>query len=190
MEVWKQVKGYEGLYLVSNKGRVKGEDRLAVHDPIKGTMRQCKGKIMKQKETSEGYLEITLSNDNVRKTVRVHRLVAEAFIHNDNEVDNVLINHKDENKSNNVVENLEWCSSIQNNTHGTRVERVRNKRIGGNGKRKVIATDSVTREEKVYPSMTSAEVDGFKCKQIWKCCNGTAKSHKGFYWEYYKEENE
>lgn len=104
-EKWKPVVGYEGLYEVSNFGRINSVKRNST-----------KGGIRKQKER-HGYLAVELCKDGVRKTYDVHRLVAIAFIDNPESLPQV--NHKDENRKNNYAENLEWCSCKQNINYGT-----------------------------------------------------------------------
>ena len=107
-EYWKSVVGYEGLYMVSNWGRVK-------------SIKFGKERILKPVTNSSGYLLVGLYKNNIEKKYSVHRLVAEAFIPNPYNLPQV--NHKDENKQNNVVSNLEWCTHEYNNTYGTRIER-------------------------------------------------------------------
>ena len=106
-EIWKDIKGYEGLYQVSNLGRVKNIKR---------------NKVLKPLERKGGYVNVNLYDRNLKmKTLTIHKLVALAFIEN---ISNYpCINHKDENKKNNRVDNLEWCTSLYNNTYGTRLER-------------------------------------------------------------------
>lgn len=105
MEIWKDVVGYEGMYEVSNKGRVRSLDRK----DIRG--RRVKGKYLKYKKTSRGYLSLQLCG----KDCLIHRLVAKAFIPNPE--NKPQVNHIDGDKSNNNVENLEWCTSSENNKH-------------------------------------------------------------------------
>lgn len=101
-EVWKDIKGYEGLYQISNTGKVKGLKR---------------NKVLKLILQRSGYYYVDLQ----RKRRLVHRLVAEAFIDNPDNLPEV--NHKDEDKVNNSVENLEWCDSKYNANYGTRNKR-------------------------------------------------------------------
>ena len=112
MVIWKDIKGYEGKYQISNKGRVRSLD-------YKGTKKK---KLLKASTNKEGYIQIRLYKNGKGKTYFVHRLVAEAFILNPNNYP--VVNHKDENKSNNSVDNLEWCTVEYNNTYGTRLERM------------------------------------------------------------------
>lgn len=120
-EIWKPVKGYEGLYEVSNKGRVKSLKRYSVRF---GHQKELVGeKLMSLHKSSEGYIIVHLSKDGERKSKSVHRLVAQAFIPNPHCYP--LINHKDENKANNHVENLEWCTQEYNVNYGTAHKRAR-----------------------------------------------------------------
>ena len=107
-EVWKDIEGYEGLYEVSNFGRIK-------------SLRT--GKIMKP-SINRGYLKCILQNDGKYKMYYVHRLVIQTFIPNPDNLPEV--NHKDEDKTNNKVDNLEWCDHKYNTNFGTRNEKIRN----------------------------------------------------------------
>lgn len=105
MEIWKDIKDYEGLYQVSNIGRVRR---------LKGYY--CKNdKIIKSRYDKDGYLQICLSKNNKTKFFRVHRLVACAFI--DNLENKLYINHINGIKDDNRVENIEWCTASENQKH-------------------------------------------------------------------------
>ena len=108
--IWKPVKGYEELYEVSDTGLVKSCERV-VHDSYHKTNKLYGGKLLNPTLTEKGYLQVTLNN-KTQKTYGIHRLVAEAFISNPNNYH--VVNHIDENKQNNNVENLEWCTQKQN----------------------------------------------------------------------------
>ena len=104
MEEWRDVPGYEGLYQVSNLGRVRSEKRSTT-----------RGVILKGKINTHGYVEVTLSKKNVRKTARVHRMVAIAFIPNPE--GKPQVNHRNGDRSDNRAENLEWCTASENMVH-------------------------------------------------------------------------
>ena len=121
-EIWKDIQGYEGKYQVSNLGRVKS---LNYH-------RSGKERILKYLINTRGYLTTMLYKNGIGKNVRINRLVAQAFIENPENLPEV--NHIDEDKTNNRVGNLEWCSHEYNTNFGTRNERIMFKRIVNNGK--------------------------------------------------------
>ena len=112
-EEWRDVVGWEGLYQVSNLGRVKSLSRSIVYKD--GREYKYPSKIIKNQKVSTGYRSVTLYRVNGKKQYSVHRLVAETFIPNPNKY--LEVNHKDENKHNNCVSNLEWCTSLYNNTY-------------------------------------------------------------------------
>lgn len=122
-ETWRPVEGFEDLYEVSDRGNVRGVDRVIRPSRYgKPYERVHHGGILKQHKTSRGYLQVGLTDKNGNyKYCLVHRLVATAFIPHDN--DNLEVNHKDENKTNNCVENLEWCTHLYNVRYGTAIER-------------------------------------------------------------------
>lgn len=115
--VRKPVKGYEGYYEVDQFGRVYSVDRVvSVEDNGRVYNKPLKGKQMKQSVHTKGYKTVSLTKDGKTKTVFVHRIVAEAFIPNTKNLP--MVNHKDEDKTNNFVENLEWCTNEYNLNYG------------------------------------------------------------------------
>ena len=106
-EIWKDIKGYEGLYQVSNLGRVKNKRR---------------NRLLKLRLERNGYLRVSLYKNSKVSCKFVHRLVAQNFIPNPNNLE--YVNHKDEDKSNNDASNLEWCTRRYNNSYGTRGKRI------------------------------------------------------------------
>ena len=118
-EIWKDIKGYEGYYQISSLGRVKSLNRTKKHSY--NSIALLKEKYLKP-QSANGYKFVRLCKGNNVKMKIVHRLVAEAFIPNPNNYKE--INHKDENKSNNNISNLEWCTHKYNINYGTRNERV------------------------------------------------------------------
>jgi len=103
MEIWKDVKGFEGIYQISNKGRLKS---------FKG---DPSGRILSNKNSKGDYLSVILCYGSKRRSTRIHRLVAEAFV--PNPYNKPEVNHKDGNKQNNCAENLEWVSRLENARH-------------------------------------------------------------------------
>jgi len=116
-ETWEDIKGYEGLYQISNLGRVKSLPKFYQGE-----------KILKSREDKYGYLYINLIKNKVKKSYKIHRLVAIAFISNNNNYP--CVNHKDENKLNNNIDNLEWCTVTYNNRYGNRIIKAANKNRG------------------------------------------------------------
>lgn len=110
MEEWKLIKNYEGLYEVSNLGRIRSLDKLV--KGRKGTEYIKKGKILKQIKHVNGYMKIGLTKDGKRKTFLVHRLVAEAFISNPE--NKPYIDHINTIRDDNRVENLRWATASEN----------------------------------------------------------------------------
>lgn len=119
-EIWKEITGYEGLYQVSNLGNVRRIGHLETNK--NGIQRMLKDKNLKPKVDGKGYVHVILFNQNKRKTIRIHRLVAEMFIPNPNNYPQV--NHKDEDKQNNKVDNLEWCTNKYNSNYGNRCQNI------------------------------------------------------------------
>jgi hypothetical protein len=111
MENWKAVEGYEGLYEVSDQGRVRSLDRYTTGK----RNRLIKGKVLANAHNELGYCIVQLCKDGVPKKTRVHRLVARAFIPNPEE--KPYVNHLDGNPSNNTAQNLEWCTQKENIQH-------------------------------------------------------------------------
>lgn len=189
-EVWKDVVGYEGYYQVSNLGRVKSVDRYIEH--YRGGKTFKKGKIKALNVRKDGYVSVQLSKDAKARTLRVHRLVAEAFIPNPNNLPQV--NHKDENKGNNHVSNLEWCTVGYNVNYGTRIKRIKEKEdfnIVNIKNRKRVARYSLDGEFiEEFNSMTEVEKKlGFHRPNISKCCNGHINSVYDSIWVF-RSENE
>ena len=113
-EIWIDIKGYEGLYQVSNLGRVKSLSKYAGN-----SLR--KEKILKNYKDKDGYVKVILCKNNKTRFLSIHRLIAEAFIPNPDNLPQ--INHKDECKSNNSIDNLEWCSCKYNINYGNRTKK-------------------------------------------------------------------
>ena len=178
MEVWKDIIGYEGLYQVSNWGRVKSLNYK----------RTGKERLLNPKPNNKGYMRVTLYKNKIRTKHFVHRLVAQTFIPNPNNYPEV--NHKDENPNNNHLDNLEWCDRKYNINYGTRRKRQSEKMKGRkhnnehkkkNGK-KIINLD--TRE--IFNSLREAgEKYNIAPQGIYRVCKGRNKRAGGYRWSYY-----
>ena len=124
-EIWRPVVGYEGLYEVSSTGRVRSLDRCLVNSFGRSVF--IKGKLLKIYDNTLGYKFVSLVMDKHPSPMYVHRLVAQAFIPNPDGLPQV--NHKDEDKSNNRVENLEWCTAKYNMNYGSRMKKTRETKL-------------------------------------------------------------
>lgn len=181
VEIWKDIVGYEGLYEVSNQGRVRSLDRITNN----GTQLR-KGKILKGKIRSNGYASVHLSINGKTKWLNRHRIVALAFLPNPNNYP--VINHKNEDKTDNRVENLEWCTIAYNTNYGN-ANAKRSKYHLNNPKlsKGVSQYDINGNFIRNYPSIKEAErVTGVDSSQIGKCCNHLPMHHTagGSKWEY------
>lgn len=157
-EIWKPIKGYEGLYEVSNYGRVKALDRAVWVNKYNGYYAHFKGHILPQ-HNCLGYRIVKLCKNGTKRHPRVHQLVAEAFIPNPNPEEFDQVNHKDEDKTNNIVSNLEWCDSKYNNSYGTKIQRslVTKKEKGSSNAEKRIEQYNLDGELlATYPSIAEA----------------------------------
>ena len=170
-EIWKDIPGYEGKYQVSNFGRVRSLDRIDDENHFR------KGQIMKTK-LLRGYVRVALRDGKKQKDYQVHRLVALAFIPNPEGFK--CVNHKDENKLNNNVDNLEWCTLAYNFNYGTARAR---QGISYGKPVEQLAVDGL-----VIASYCSAEVasklTGMDSSSIHKCCRGKRQSAGGYCWRY------
>lgn len=178
-EVWKDIKGYERLYQVSNFGRVKSLKRKEFM-ARNNCYRVRKEKILKPDIDERGYERVCLYKDGKSKKIFVHRLVAIAFIKNPNK--HPIINHIDEVPHNNHVSNLEWCTHSYNSTYkGAEERKLKNVR------KEIQSTNVKTGEIKLYRSAADAERESngyFRRRSISKVCTGERPIHKGHRWEF------
>lgn len=164
-EIWRNIIDYKGLYEVSNFGRVRSLGMWV--NGANGSKRFVKWRVLRPRKISKGYLCVNLYKDGVRKFCLVHRLVAQAFIPNPDGLPQV--NHKDKNKENNRVDNLEWCDGFYNQTYS-------------NGKTVYMYNEGGLCG--LWPSTMECGRNGFNQSTIAKCCRGKLKKHKGFKWSY------
>ena len=170
-EIWKDIKGYEGLYQISNHGRLKALTK-------KSGFLIRKEKIMKIHTKANGYVYTTLFKNNKGSKKHIHRLVAEAFIPNPNNYP--CINHKDHNKRNNNVENLEWCSYKQNNDYSAC-----HSHLDAAIRKPIAQYDLNGNFIKIWES--SAEIGRYfniRRGNFTACCKGKIKTSCGYVWKY------
>ena len=174
-EQWKPIKGFEGLYEVSDLGRIKSLSRY-VRSKANSRMK-IPERILKPGKNKYGYAVVILMKNNKRKNKLVHRLVAGAFINNPEKYP--MVNHIDGNKQNNKVSNLEWCSASYNIKHAYLT--------GLNKKPKhVIQLDIKGRVIKKYFSVRETEKYGYQSSGVSEACNGLKINHmyRGFIWRF------
>lgn len=155
IEIFKDIQGYEG-YQISNLGNVK---------------ELCNGKILSRFKNSGGYLMVRLVKDNKGKHLLVHRLVAEAFIPNPNNYP--MVNHRDEDKTNPTLSNLEWCDAKYNNSYGLRLHK----------EKQIYCIE----EDMIYLNAKEAAYStGCNQDDILRCCNGKLKTCGNLHWRFIK----
>lgn len=189
MEVWKDIEGYEGLYQVSNLGRVKSLERYFENH---SKLQKLEGKIKAIRIDTGGYYTTDLYCNNKQRTWKVHRLVAMAFIPNPEK--KPTVNHKDGNKLNNNVDNLEWCTQHEQNEHFYRLGLKSKENID-----KAIKAMNKANAKKVkcletgvvYESASDAgRKIGISSSLVMMCCRGKRKScgkdknNKPLHWAY------
>src|SRR5699024_7727442 len=129
-----------------------------------------------------GYLIVILTKDGNRKNHFVHRLVLEAFVENDNPEDKTITNHKDEDKTNNKADNLEWCDHQYNNTYGSRIEKATAKT-----RKEVVGVCLATGERFRFKSTAETENYGYRHQSVARAARGERKSYKNIKWKYVEE---
>lgn len=171
-EVWRSVKDYEGLYEMTTMGRVRNS---------------MTGQVLRPEKTTNGYLRITLTKNGIHKRYLVHRLVAQVFPDlvswtedaKGKPFEELTVNHLNEDKSDNRVENLQWCPLKYNIDYGTRNERM------AKSKSKTVYQKTLDGQlVKVWPSTMECERNGFYHSAVSNCCMGIYSQYKGFKWSY------
>lgn len=178
MEIWKPIKEYEGLYEVSSFGNIKS----LVKSHYNGHHFVVYGeRTLKKSKDKDGYLRVCLCKNNKKSSCIVHRLVAEAFIPNTYNLPH--INHKDEIKTNNCVENLEWCDNKYNDNYGDR-----NNKISNAVSKSVLQFDLNGNLIKKWKGARQVQKElGFFSSNISKACKGELITAYGYKWEFEKE---
>lgn len=213
-EIWKDIKGYEGLYQVSNLGKIKSLGRIIERIGPKGSRfyRTYPEKLLKYCKDTRGYYRANLALNGVNTTIKVHRVVAQAFIPNPE--GKPQINHKDGNKQNNSIYNLEWCDNQENQDHSWRIglrkkgkehwsygqqpeqlkkvtgKGIANPNYGNRGiknplSRKVIQYDLNGNIIKEWNCIKDVEREiKIKSCNISNCCRGNRRTTGGYIWKY------
>lgn len=173
-EIWKDIYGYEGYYQVSNLGNIRSLDRYI---KVGKGIRFFKGTTLKTWLSHNGYVLCNLKKMGKTQTVRVNRLVAIAFL--DNPLNYPQVNHKNFDKKDNSVNNLEWCDERYNINYTYKNKTTRSQK-------KVLQIDKNTNEIlAVYPSLAEAgRAIGGIYQNISRCCHGNAKTHRGYKWRF------
>lgn len=175
-EIWKPVVGYEGLYEISNIGRVKSLEKTV--NTFGGHTLRRKERFLRPQEFTTGYYFVILCDNTQRKHCSIHRLVADAFIPNPEKKPDV--NHKDFNRKNNLVENLEWVTKRENIVHAfTKVDR-NTARGERNSKAKLKESDAIEIRKLKREGVDTkrlAEIYQLNCSTINRISNGTYWKH-------------
>ena len=170
IEIWKDIKGFEGLYQVSNLGRVKSVDRFR---KVNGGTRLQKGCLLKNSPTSNGYLKVCLRDVRRVSHSSIHRLVAKSFIKK-TDVKKNTVNHIDGNKHNNIHSNLEWVTQVENINHSIKCG-LRKQNRGDNGNARMVINKKTGI---VYKCILDAVSDsGFSYSNLRKKLNNRIKNN-------------
>lgn len=162
-ETYKDIQGYEGKYQISNLGNVYS---------------LITNKILKPRLTLDGYYQVDLCKDGVKRHLYIHRLVAQSFL--DNPKNYKIVNHKDENFKNNVYYNLEWCTAKYNCNYGTRLQRIATK-----NNKPILQFDLNGNFIKEYESITQASKElNNSLNNISQCCLGRSRTSKGYVFKF------
>ena len=189
MAMWKDITGYEEAYKISDSGEVWSKDRMCVDS--KGRKRFREGQRLNPDIAPNGYYRVTLAKNEKKKQKYLHRLLAELFI--PNPLNLPQVNHKDGNKLNCKIENLEWVSVQDNVIHAYKnglidhIKGINHPNYGKYGHeskkaKRIMATNVITKETKIYGAMIETKADGFLPSEVSRCCNHGG-THHGFVFE-------
>ncbi len=184
VELWKDIKGFNGKYQISNTGKVKSVNYHRGQTPriLKPRSAKIRG--------NKSYLYVTLSKENIVKCYKIHRLVAEYFV--PNPLQKPYVNHIDGNKHNNRADNLEWVTPLENNLHSFYVlnkHPMRGFKFDKNKNSKPIAQFVVENGNRYHlatycNAKAAAAINNLCAKSITNCCLGKYKSTGGYIWQY------
>lgn len=178
MEQWKDIDGFEGMYQVSDQGKVRSVERtVKMKRGGKEYDMHHKGRVLRATVSKDGYEAVQLTKDSKPYTFKVHRLVARAFLHNPDNLPEV--NHRDGNKTNNTVSNLEWCTRSHNIKHAFERGLIDKQNMKFNRK-KVVRSDGV-----IFDSLTeAADASGSHVSDVSMCCHGRLAHTGGYGFEF------
>lgn len=185
-EIWKDISEFEGLYMISNYGRVKSIARDLIKET--GITSHINDRIKKTGTTPDGLENVTLSKNKATKTYTIKVLVARHFV--PNPLNHRYINNKDENKLNCRADNLEWCTFMYYIYYGTRNGR---KRIWNAVIQMKLDGSFVAEHESIshaHRTLTSQGQLGLHISEISRCCNGILEKHGGYKWKWKNEKND
>lgn len=174
-EIWKPIPGYEGYYEASSLGRIRSVDRYT-HNGW-GSYTYHKSQLMKCRIVSNGYAHVKLTKNGQRSEPLVHRIIAVVFLPNPFNLPQ--INHRDGNKANNAVSNLEWCTGSDNQLHSRRIL----KRVCGKKRKPVICLETGIRYETAHHAARDMRLNP---ASIYYVCEGRNKHAGGFHFSYIK----
>lgn len=173
-EIWKDIEGYKGYYQVSNLGRVRSLDRVTQRTYGRASSQRSRGRILRGSIGNHGYPAVSLYKDGKRKEKTIHRLMAIEFI--PNPTNKPFINHKDGIKTNNRLDNFEWCDCLYNNQHakennlnakGERMGSAKLKNEQVLELRKLFNVKTDNEIAKAY-GVTSGTISNIRCQRTWK----------------------
>lgn len=176
-EEWRDIKGFEGLYQVSNLGRVKSLKRFVRANTC--GIRGISEKILSACISNSGYLSVVLCKNGKHKPISVHRLVAETFL--PNPIDYKEVNHKDEDKLNNLLDNLEWCDRTYNANYGTGIKRCSMKKWKPIEMIDMYSGNVIASFKSIKEAANATKVD---YKYISSACRGVVNTAGGYKWRF------